>query len=69
VRARGRVGRRFSLSIEKLTPSLGEAIRGAISGYATEVRNRTFPAPEHTYAMQDDAATPQFAKGKTKTKA
>jgi 3-methyl-2-oxobutanoate hydroxymethyltransferase len=48
---------------------VGEAIRGAISGYATEVRNRTFPAPEHTYAMKDDAATPQFAKGKTKTKA
>jgi 3-methyl-2-oxobutanoate hydroxymethyltransferase len=48
---------------------VGEAIRGAISGYATEVRNRTFPAPEHTYAMKDDAATPQSAKGKTKTKA
>jgi 3-methyl-2-oxobutanoate hydroxymethyltransferase len=34
---------------------VGEAIRGAIASYATEVRNRTFPAPEHTYAMKEDA--------------
>ncbi len=46
---------------------VGEAIREAISAYATEVRNRTFPAPEHTYAMKDD---PKGAtKGKAKTKA
>src|SRR6478736_2809377 len=34
---------------------VGEAIREAISAYAVEVRNRTFPAPEHTYAMKDAA--------------
>jgi 3-methyl-2-oxobutanoate hydroxymethyltransferase len=33
---------------------VGEAIRGAIQAYAAEVRNRTFPAPEHTYAVKDD---------------
>ena len=44
---------------------VGEAIREAISSYATEVRNRTFPAPEHTYAVKDDAKT---AKVKTKSK-
>ena len=37
---------------------VGEAIRGAISAYATEVRNRTFPAPEHTYAVKDDRRRP-----------
>ena len=47
---------------------VGESIREAISAYAVEVRNRTFPAPEHTYAMKD-AAAPAGAKGKAKTKA
>jgi 3-methyl-2-oxobutanoate hydroxymethyltransferase len=42
---------------------VGEAIREAISAYAGEVRNRTFPADEHTYAMKD---TPAPAKGKAK---
>ena len=46
---------------------VGDAIREAISAYAVEVRNRTFPAPEHTYAMKDAAPAP--AKGKAKTKA
>jgi 3-methyl-2-oxobutanoate hydroxymethyltransferase len=32
--------------------SLRDHIRGAISGYAEEVRQRSFPAPEHTYAMK-----------------
>ena len=32
------------------------AFRNAIQAYATEVRARTFPAPEHTYAVKDDAA-------------
>lgn len=32
--------------------SLRDHIRGAISGYAEEVRARAFPAPEHTYAMK-----------------
>jgi 3-methyl-2-oxobutanoate hydroxymethyltransferase len=45
---------------------VGEAIRGAIQAYATEVRNRTFPAPEHTYALKDDPKV--AAKGKTKAK-
>jgi 3-methyl-2-oxobutanoate hydroxymethyltransferase len=31
---------------------VGDAIKGAIGDYATEVRNRTFPAQEHTYAMK-----------------
>jgi 3-methyl-2-oxobutanoate hydroxymethyltransferase len=47
---------------------VGEAIRGAIAGYATEVRNRTFPAPEHTYGMKDDAKGAS-TKSKAKTKA
>jgi 3-methyl-2-oxobutanoate hydroxymethyltransferase len=34
---------------------VGEAIREAISVYATEVRTRTFPGPEHTYAVKDPA--------------
>jgi 3-methyl-2-oxobutanoate hydroxymethyltransferase len=47
---------------------VGEAIRGAISAYANEVRSRTFPAPEHTYAVKDDTkAAP--VKGRAKTKA
>ncbi len=47
---------------------VGEVIREAISAYAVEVRNRTFPAPEHTYAMKD-APPSAAAKGKAKTKA
>ena len=47
---------------------VGEAIREAISAYAVEVRNRTFPAPEHTYAMKDAPASAS-GKGKAKTKA
>jgi len=34
---------------------VGDAIRNAISSYATEVRNRTFPAPEHTYGLKEPA--------------
>jgi 3-methyl-2-oxobutanoate hydroxymethyltransferase len=45
---------------------VGEAIRGAIQAYAKEVRARTFPGPEHTYAMRDE---PKPApKGKTRAK-
>ena len=43
---------------------VGEVIREAISAYATEVRNRTFPAPEHTYGLKE----PADAKGKAKAK-
>ncbi len=34
---------------------LGQAIESAVSDYAREVRERTFPAPEHTYTMRDAA--------------
>lgn len=44
---------------------VGEVIRGAIAAYASEVRARTFPAPEHTYGMKEPAAP----AGKAKTKA
>ncbi len=47
---------------------VGEAIREAISSYATEVRNRTFPAPDHTYAMKDDKVASPSAKSKSKSK-
>ena len=32
--------------------AVGPAIEGAIRDYAVEVRARTFPAPEHTYAVR-----------------
>lgn len=35
---------------------VGEAIREAISAYAVEVRNRSFPGPEHTYAVREASA-------------
>ncbi len=35
--------------------NLNEIMRGAFEQYKAEVRARTFPAPEHTYAMPDDA--------------
>jgi 3-methyl-2-oxobutanoate hydroxymethyltransferase len=35
--------------------SLKDHIRGAIEGYAAEVRDRSFPAPEHTYSMRKAA--------------
>ena len=31
---------------------IGAAIEGAIGQYAAAVRDRSFPAPEHTYAMR-----------------
>jgi 3-methyl-2-oxobutanoate hydroxymethyltransferase len=45
---------------------VGEAIRNAISAYATEVRNRSFPGPEHTYAVKDAPKGDTEAKAKTK---
>ena len=52
--------------------AIGAAIEGAIRGYAEEVRARTFPAPEHTYAMQPDQtgadAAPAAARATKKTK-
>jgi len=40
---------------------VGEVIDNAISSYASEVRARTFPAPEHTYSLapKPDAAKKQ----------
>jgi 3-methyl-2-oxobutanoate hydroxymethyltransferase len=35
---------------------IGAAIEGAISQYADAVRDRSFPAVEHTYAMKSEAA-------------
>ncbi|MCB1520170.1 MAG: 3-methyl-2-oxobutanoate hydroxymethyltransferase [Hyphomicrobiaceae bacterium] len=35
--------------------AIGAAIDSAIRGYADEVRARTFPTPEHTYAMKSGA--------------
>jgi len=32
---------------------VGEAIRAAIQAYAAEVRSRSFPGPEHTYAVKE----------------
>lgn len=32
--------------------SVGAVIEGAIRAYADEVRTRTFPSPEHTYALE-----------------
>ena len=46
---------------------VGEAIREAISAYAQEVRGRTFPGPDHTYAMKD-GTPPYAAKGRAKPK-
>ncbi|HRY06932.1 MAG TPA: 3-methyl-2-oxobutanoate hydroxymethyltransferase [Hyphomicrobiaceae bacterium] len=39
--------------------AVGAAIEGAIRGYAQEVRARSFPASEHTYAMRE---APQSGK-------
>jgi len=35
---------------------IGEAIKKAVKAYADDVRERKFPAEEHTYAMKGDAA-------------
>lgn len=46
----------------KLFGAIGGAIDSAIASYAAEVRARTFPAPEHTYAVKGEgvpADTPQ----------
>ena len=51
--------------------NVGAVIEGAIRSYAGEVRARTFPAPEHTYAMKradvPQAANPSRVTKKTKT--
>ena len=35
--------------------NVGAAIEGALHAFTEEVRARRFPAPEHTYAMKDEA--------------
>lgn len=40
---------------------VGDVIRDAIAAYATEVRNRTFPAAEHTYGLKEPAKDKQKA--------
>ena len=52
--------------------SIGGAIERAIRSYGEEVRAKTFPAPEHTYAMKEaskDPVTPASAKMGKKSKA
>ena len=39
----------------KMSGAVGAAIEGAIKEYAGEVRARTFPGEEHTYAVKPDA--------------
>lgn len=52
---------------------IGDLIERAIGGYAEEVKARTFPAPEHTYAMKENnaggAAGANKASKKSKTSA
>ena len=43
--------------------AVGAAIESAIKGYAEEVRARTFPGPEHTYALKDDTGTKSTPSG------
>ena len=42
--------------------NIGKAIDGAIGTYASAVRDRSFPAPEHTYGMRKDAGARGGAK-------
>lgn len=45
---------------------LGGAIEAAVKTYAEEVRARAFPAPEHVYAMRDEAPSDQPKSRKSK---
>ena len=42
---------------------LADAIQDAVEAYANDVRNRKFPAPEHTYGMKDEPAAGTRAPG------
>jgi 3-methyl-2-oxobutanoate hydroxymethyltransferase len=42
---------------------LGPAIQAAIEAYATDVRSRAFPGPEHVYGMARPVKTKATAKG------
>lgn len=48
--------------------AIGAAIDGAIASYAREVRARTFPAAEHTYAMKGGEAGAETGKATKKPK-
>ncbi len=41
----------FQPKFVKRFAHVGEAMREGVTAYASEVRARTFPAPEHTYAI------------------
>ncbi len=43
--------------------AIGAAIESAIAAYAGEVRARTFPAAEHTYAMKNEPEAPSGKPG------
>ena len=49
----------------KLFGEIGQAIEGAIAAYSDAVRERQFPAQEHTYAMSTKSAAKPQAKSKT----
>lgn len=49
--------------------AIGAAIEGAIRGYAEEVRARTFPAPQHTYAMRGSDTAHEAGAGTASSKA
>ena len=49
--------------------AIGAAIEGAIRGYAEEVRARTFPAPQHTYAMRGGDTAHEAGAGTASSKA
>lgn len=36
--------------------AVGEAMRAAFAAYGREVKNKTFPAPEHCYSLEEEAA-------------
>jgi 3-methyl-2-oxobutanoate hydroxymethyltransferase len=46
----------------KMFGEVGTAIENAIASYAAEVRARSFPASEHTYAMLDEAGRTKETK-------
>jgi 3-methyl-2-oxobutanoate hydroxymethyltransferase len=46
---------------------IGDAIRGAVEAYASEVRQGTFPAPEHTYSVKAGGTRSKRATKKSQT--
>lgn len=48
--------------------AIGAAIETAISSYASEVRARTFPTPEHIYGMKEENQSPQSSETVRATK-